>query len=615
MGELTSREKTIILIVIYSVVIGLLSLQRLFMQNHLSAVIVFIALIIPLVFGSALCKMRGGASLGFFTALAGFPLLWEDGLLVPVGFMIASLLLGISIGWLNQRRARRQEEWQRTKNVKELSNEDIFENSINMIHFVDKNGNILRRNEQSHALLGYAKSRRLSMAEYVHPDDIENVKSALIRVFERGMVENVKARFISVKKVVIPVEIAATRAKGHMSAIMEIVDRREMEELERQLAETEARYRYLIEDGIDTLNSAIIIIDKKREVVWANETIETFFGVDRERLIGIDAMVAFNRYVGVLEEIDDFRRIVADAVTNNKRIDSHICRVRCDSGCKKRIFEYRSIPIETDKYQGGRIDYYIDITEIKRLEEGLREKTERLERSNETLEEFSHVVSHDLKEPLRTLSVYCSYLLEDYKEKLDGEGREYLTIIMNCSDRMRKLVDNLRSLSSIRLDAASFVPVNVGDVLKEAKEDLEVLLRDRRVNLQIANHFPQVMGNKTRITELFHNLISNAVKFNDKALPVIRVGWKDTGNGHYTFFVQDNGIGIEARYQEKIFGMFEQLNPKEFEGTGAGLAISKRIVTEHKGEIWVKSEVGKGTTFYFSIPKVAAKNKVVTNAK
>ncbi|MCI2426189.1 PAS domain S-box protein [Candidatus Acetothermia bacterium] len=615
MGELTSREKTIILIVIYSVVIGLLSLQRLFMQNHLSAIIVFIALIIPLVFGSALCKMRGGASLGFFTALAGFPLLWEDGLLVPVGFMIASLSLGISIGWLNQRRARRREEWQRTKNVKELSNEDIFENSINMIHFVDEKGNILRRNEQSHALLGYAKSRRLSIAEYVHPDDIENVKSALIRVFERGMVENVKARFISVKKVVIPVEIVATRAKGHMAAIMEIVDRREMEELERQLAETEARYRYLIEDGIDTLNSAIIIIDKKREVVWANETIETFFGVDRERLIGIDAMVAFNRYVGVLEEIDDFRRIVADAVTNNKRIDSHICRVRCDSGCKKRIFEYRSIPIETDKYQGGRIDYYIDITEIKRLEEGLREKTERLERSNETLEEFSHVVSHDLKEPLRTLSVYCSYLLEDYKEKLDGEGREYLTIIMNCSDRMRKLVDNLRSLSSIRLDAASFVPVNVGDVLKEAREDLEVLLRDRRVNLQIANHFPQVMGNKTRITELFHNLISNAVKFNDKALPVIRVGWKDTGNGHYTFFVQDNGIGIEARYQEKIFGMFEQLNPKEFEGTGAGLAISKRIVTEHKGEIWVKSEVGKGTTFYFSIPKVAAKNKVVTNAK
>lgn len=611
MGALTSREKTIILAVIYSVAIGLLFA----LQNHLSAEVVFIVLIIPLLIGSALCKIRGGALLGSFTAMAGFLLLREQGLLLPLGFMVLSLSLGISIGWFNQRRARKREKWQRAKNLRELSDEDIFENSINMIHFVDKNGNILRRNEKSHALLGYAKKRELSITEYVHPDDTDNVKSALTRVFERGMVENIKARFISAKKVVIPVEFAATRAKGRMAAIMEISDRRKMEELERRLAETEAKYRYLIEDGIDTLDSSIIIIDKKREVVWANEMIETFFGVNRERLIGIDVMAAFNRYVGVLEDIDDFRLIVADAVNNNKRIDSYICRVRSGSGCKERIFEYRSIPIETDRYQGGRIDYYIDITEIKRLEEGLREKTERLERSNENLEEFSHVVSHDLKEPLRTLSVYSSYLLEDYKEKLEEGGLEYLEIIMNCSDRMRALVDNLRALSSIRMDAASFVRVNVGDVLHEAREDLEALLRDRRVSLQIANHFPQVMGSEPRIAELFRNLISNAVKFNDKALPTIRVGWKDTGNGLCTFFVQDNGIGIEARYQEKIFGMFEQLNPNEFEGTGAGLAICKRIVAEHKGEIWVKSEVGKGTTFYFSIPKVTSKEKVVTNAK
>ncbi len=611
MGELTSREKTIILIVIYSASIGLLFS----LHNDLPVEVIFIALIIPLLIGAALCKIRGGSLLGLMTSIAGFALLREQGLLLPLLLMILSLSLGISIGWFNQRRARLREEWQRAKNLSELSDEDIFENSVTMIHLVDKNGNILRRNEKSHLLLGYAKNRELRMAEYIHPDDAENVKSALIRVFERGMVENIKARLISAKKVIIPVEFAATRAKGRMAAIMEIFDRRETEELERRLAETEAKYRYLIEDGIDTLNSAIIIIDKKQEIVWANEMMETFFGVDRERLIGINAMAAFDRYVGVLEEIDDFRQTVADAVTNNKRIDSHICRVRSGSGCKERIFEYRSIPIETDRYQGGRIDYYIDITEIKRLEEGLREKTERLERSNENLEEFSHVVAHDLKEPLRTLSVYSSYLLEDYKEKLGEGGLEYLEIIRNCSDRMRTLVDALRALSSIRMNTASFVRVNVGDLLQETREDLEALLQDRRVSLQIANNFPQVMGSKTRIAELFRNLIINAVKFNDKALPVVRVGWKDTGNGLCTFFVQDNGIGIEARYLKKIFGMFEQLHPDKFEGTGAGLAISKRIVTEHKGEIWVKSEVGKGTTFYFSIPKVLSTNKVVANAK
>jgi light-regulated signal transduction histidine kinase (bacteriophytochrome) len=180
---------------------------------------------------------------------------------------------------------------------------------------------------------------------------------------------------------------------------------------------------------------------------------------------------------------------------------------------------------------------------------------------------------------------------------------------------MRQLIDDLRDLSSIHMDSHSFERVNILRILEEKKEDLEVFLRG--VNLQIADDFPVVMGSKTRISQVFHNLIVNAVKFNDKALPTVRIGCvqEPKQNGMVTFFVKDNGIGIESRYHDTIFGLFEKLNPREhYEGTGAGLAICKRIVEEHGGEIWVESEVGKGSAFYFTIPQAATKSEVNSHA-
>jgi light-regulated signal transduction histidine kinase (bacteriophytochrome) len=296
-----------------------------------------------------------------------------------------------------------------------------------------------------------------------------------------------------------------------------------------------------------------------------------------------------------------------EAIDRGERIDSIVCHVRPTLSRAERILEYRSIPIETDRYKGGRIDHYIDITELKQLEESLREKTRNLERSNEKLEEFSHVVSHDLKEPLRTVETFSGFLLEDYESKLDEEGVDYLNTLKRTSARMRQLINDLLSLASIHMDTKSFERINTQRMLEEIREDLEIRLRG--VNLQVTDNLPPVRGSRVRIGELFSNLIINGIKYNDKALPTIRVGWqKDvrSNNNSATFFVEDNGIGIESRYQERVFGIFEKLNPREdYEGTGAGLAICKRIVEEHGGTIWVESEVGKGSTFYFTIPRAS----------
>ncbi len=613
-SRLNKTEKIVISIVTYGMAI--LAVILLFVSGFRPTGLVFAALAVPLILVVTVLKLKGGIILALVTSAIAVPFLifelHETALFFA--FLVMSLVIGGGIGAANQHREARKERWRRSKTLDDRFDDQIFEGALNILHFIDKDGTVLKRNEASRSVLGYPTKRTLQLSEYVHPDDIDQMKAELLRLFERGEVRDVKVRFISQDRNIIPVDLRATRVTERVG-VMDASDLRRQVELQRQLMETEARYRYLIEEAVDTLDSGIIISDKKQQVVWANKTVGEFFGIDRERLIGIDIHRAFDRYVNVFDDSQELRALVEEAITTRERIDPYTCHVRPSMGREERILEYRSIPIETERYKGGRIEHYIDITKIKQLEEGLLEKTKKLEKSNEKLEQFSHVVSHDLKEPARTVEAFSGFLLEDYKDKLDEEGVDYLERMKKAAGRMRELINDLLKFSSIHMDRASFERVNTQKVLKEIKDDLEVRLRG--VNLQIDDDMPVVRGSRIRIAELFSNLIINAIKYNDKALPTLHVGWvkESKKNGMFTFFVQDNGIGIEERYQERIFAIFEKLNPREdYEGTGAGLAICKRIVEEHKGEIWVESDVGKGSTFYFTIPKADARREVELNA-
>jgi signal transduction histidine kinase len=558
--------------------------------------------VVPLALGTRVLRLRAGLSFAFGMAAVQVVLLILLGESNPGGLVAlcaGDLALGAIFGALNQRKQSRTARWRRASALKERHDKETFEPALNIYHFIDREGTVLRRNEASRTAIGHLTRRSLQLSEYVHPEDTDRMKAELIRLFEREEIRGVKLRFMSEERKAFPVELRGTRITDRL-AILEARDRSREDELERRMMETEARYRILIEKAIDTLDSGIIITDPRQEVVWANATTGHFFGIDRDRLIGVEAKRARSRYMGAFEEAQSFSDAVEKAVESNGRIESMTCHVRPSLGREERVLEYRSIPIE----MGGRIDHFIDVTELKRLEANLREKSDNLEKSNEKLEEFSHVVSHDLKEPLRTIEAFSGFLLEDYHDKLDEEGVDYLNTLKRTSARMRQLINDLLSLASIHMDTASFERINTQRVLEEVQEDLEVRLQG--VNLQVADDLPPVKGSKVRIHELFSNLIVNAIKYNDKALPTVRVGWQREArnNGTVTFFVEDNGIGIEERYQERIFGIFEKLNPREdVEGTGAGLAICKRIVEEHGGKIWVNSEVGKGSTFFFTIPR------------
>lgn len=496
----------------------------------------------------------------------------------------------------------------------------LFNNSANILYLVNPEGNILRANKTSREVLSHDNVDNLHLAEVVHPDDLDLVKSQLKKVFNsagpgssRG-INRVEVRLVendppgNSAPEVVPATMRGSKVT-EQAGILEFVDRGKVQRLQKRLREAGARYRYLIEDAIDTLDSAVVLIDKKGEVVWVNKTMEKFFSLNRRDLIGLTAKGAIDHYASSFAEPEEYFEKARAAHEKGERVNSEVFTVTDQFGRRERILEYRSIPIETDRYEGGRIEHYIDVTEVKQLEEDLRRKTERLKKSNEKLEEFSRGISHDLKAPLQTLEGYSHILTEDYEEELDQDGIRALEALSDTTQRLRDRIESLLTYSSINMEEDRFEEIKLSGLIKELEQDLRYTLEG--VNLVVPDDLPVVYGNETLLTELFSNLITNAVKYNDKESPRVEIGWKENSE-RYVVWVRDNGQGIKERYLEKIFKVFEKLNPRDNpEGTGIGLAVCKRIVEEHHGEIWAESEPGQGTTFYFTLP--GTKNQVEEN--
>jgi light-regulated signal transduction histidine kinase (bacteriophytochrome) len=238
--------------------------------------------------------------------------------------------------------------------------------------------------------------------------------------------------------------------------------------------------------------------------------------------------------------------------------------------------------------------------ERKRAEESLKEKTEELARSNRDLEQFAYVASHDLQEPLRMVTNYVQLLAKRYKGKLDPDADDFINFAVDGAIRMWKLINDLLTYSRVGTQAKGLKPTDCENVLKHSLDNLKIAIEE---NEAVITHdpLPTVMGDHLQLGQLFQNLIGNAIKFRGEEPPRIHISASRNGSG-WTFSVRDNGIGIAPEYVERIFVIFQRLhNREEYPGTGIGLAICKKIVERHGGDIWVESEVGKGTTFYFTL--------------
>ncbi len=241
-----------------------------------------------------------------------------------------------------------------------------------------------------------------------------------------------------------------------------------------------------------------------------------------------------------------------------------------------------------------------NITERKRAEEELKKRTEELARSNAELEQFVYIASHYLQEPLRTVSNFSQLLAKRYKGELDAKADQFIDFIVDGTTRMQQMIDDLLEYSRISTRTKAFEPTDCETVLYQALDNEKVAIKESGA---IVTHdpLPTVMADASQMVQLFQNLLGNAIKFR-KEKPRITVSAVQRRN-EWLFSVKDNGIGIAPEFMEHIFKMFEREHASaEYPGTGVGLAICKKIVGRHGGRIWVESEQGKGSTFYFTIP-------------
>ncbi len=238
-----------------------------------------------------------------------------------------------------------------------------------------------------------------------------------------------------------------------------------------------------------------------------------------------------------------------------------------------------------------------------KLYEETLQKSREIQQRNKELDDFTYVVSHDLKEPLISIEGFSRILQMDYQEVIQLEGKEYLESIVGATTRMKGLIDDLLMLSRVSRPSESFKPVAIPDIIRDITTDMEFTIKQKGVKI-IAENLPTIIGNETQLKLVFRNLIGNAIKFNNKPNPVVEVGFRNAENNAYLFYVRDNGIGIDPDFHQKIFVIFQRLHRREeYEGSGAGLAIVKKIIEIHKGRIWVESKLGEGATFYFTIQK------------
>lgn len=288
-------------------------------------------------------------------------------------------------------------------------------------------------------------------------------------------------------------------------------------------------------------------------------------------------------------------------------------------GYEKGAFSYITKPFEpevllnkvkffVEKYQQEEL---LKIT-MNNLENLVHERTLELEkangeliRSNEELERFAYVASHDLQEPLRVISSYLQLLEKKYNDQLDEKAQKYISTTIDASSRMKRLINDLLLFSRVGTRGEEFIDIDLNTLIAEVLRDLEVTINEKQAVIEV-DDMPKIKGDPSQIRQLFQNLIGNGIKFGKPDVPSqIKIGSKLAENNLVELSVEDNGIGIEKDYYERVFIIFQRLHTRQkYEGTGIGLAISKKIVERHGGQIWVESEPGEGCVFKFTLSEI-----------
>ena len=394
-------------------------------------------------------------------------------------------------------------------------------------------------------------------------------------------------------------ERALAREKAARKAAEQILEEksRELYFKSQELEKLNTKLEFLVRQKTSQLKGvfenivdAYAVMNLVGDVLKMNEAAENLLGYTLEDGINLMQLVhpeeqekVAKAFTGLIEDgaVTDFqvRIIIADKSERLVHINASL------------IYDENESPIAA---QG----IVRDITELKNLEIQKENLLKKLEKSNEELQEYAHIVSHDLKSPLRSIDALVSWLKEDNKGKLDEVSEQNLTLIQSTLEKMELLISDVLNYSSVSADNTITEEVDLNSLVLDL---VPILFVPEHIEIKILTELPTVLGDKTKLQQVFQNLISNAIKFNDKSKGFVQIDVVDQ-ESHYRFSIKDNGIGIEPKFQDKVFKIFNTLNKRE-DSTGIGLSIVKKIVNLHEGEIWIESNLGEGATFFFTLKK------------
>jgi nitrogen-specific signal transduction histidine kinase len=301
------------------------------------------------------------------------------------------------------------------------------------------------------------------------------------------------------------------------------------------------------------------------------------------------------------EDLPHFRNAISHSLKEDKPFDT-VYRIKSKNDGVSYISAKALVEKDSQGTPVKMSGVCFDITEMKKgAEKALFTLNENLLRSNKELEQFAYVASHDLQEPLRMVSSFTQLLAQRYKGRLDQDAEEFIQYAVDGASRMQILINDLLEYSRIETRGKKFLMVDMHNVLGQVVNNLSVLIQEKNA-LVTNDELPEIIADEGQMVQLLQNIVVNSLKFCDVS-PIIRISAREERD-HYLFSVKDNGIGIEQQYYNKIFQIFQRLHPREeYGGTGIGLAICKRIIDRHGGKIWVESEPGNGSVFYFTILK------------